>query len=135
ADAATGERTRIRNDLHGTLGAALTEITLWQEVALAGAPGAGGSSEPLEKAQARTKAALAELRALVSGLGTERVSAAGLAEGIRRQTEGLCAAAGARLEFPDPDAAGSHDMASAYHAAKICVESITNAVRHGRAAT
>jgi signal transduction histidine kinase len=124
------ERVRIGQSLHGTLGAALSEISLWHEIALAG--GATQDAEPLSRAQARAKSALTDLRALVAGLDDERITAANLSAGIRRQIDGLCAAAQVRLEFIEPRE-GSQDMASSYHVAKIIVEGVTNAVKHARA--
>lgn len=124
------ERARIGQSLHGTLGAALSEISLWHEIALAGAP---EDAEPLSRAQARAKSALTDLRALVAGFDDENIPAAKLCAGIRRQIEGLCAAANVRLEFNEPDE-GSQDMAAAYHIAKIAVEGVTNAVKHAHPA-
>ena len=134
--AALAERERIGRSLHGTLGAALSEITLWHEVALAGGVRAAvpDDGDPLSRAHARAKAALTELRTLVAGLddeGREALPAAGLSADIRRQIDGLCAAAGVRLEFAEPDG-GALNMAAAYHVAKFAVEAVANAVRHGR---
>jgi signal transduction histidine kinase len=126
------ERERIGQSLHGTLGAALSEISLWHEIALAGT--ASPDTEPLSRAQARARSALTELRALVAGLDGEDLAAAQLCAGVRRQIDGLCAAANVRLTFTGPDS-GSRDMASAYHIAKIIVEGVTNAVRHSGATT
>lgn len=121
------ERERIGQSLHGTLGAALSEISLWHEIALAGT--ASPDTEPLSRAQARARSALTELRALVAGLDGEDLAAAQLCAGVRRQIDGLCAAANVTLEFSEPSE-GSQDMASAYHIAKIAVEGVTNAVKH-----
>lgn len=123
------ERARIGQSLHGTLGAALSEISLWHEIALAGSP---EDAEPLSRAQARAKSALTDLRALVAGFDDESIPAANLCAGIRRQIEGLCTAANVRLEFREPRD-GSPDMATAYHIAKIVVEGVTNAVKHADA--
>lgn len=120
------ERARIGQSLHGTLGAALSEISLWHEIALAGGT---QDVEPLSRAQARAKAALTDLRALVAGFDGESIQAAQLCAGIRRQIDGLCAAANVTLEFSEPSE-GSQDMAAAYHIAKIVVEGVTNAVKH-----
>ena len=129
------ERERIGRSLHGTLGAALSEISLWHEVALAGKnPGAPGGDDPLTRAHARARSALTELRALVAGLDGEEgatVPAADLAAGIRRQIDGLCAAAGVQLEFRAGESGGVAPNA-AYHIAKLIVEAATNAVRHAR---
>lgn len=126
------ERERIGQSLHGTLGAALSEISLWHEIALAGA--ATPDADPLARAQERARSALTELRTLVAGLDGEDIPAAQLCAGVRRQIEGLCVAAGLRLEFTEQNA-GSQDMASAYHTAKIIVEAVTNAVKHSGATT
>ncbi len=124
------ERERIGQSLHGTLGAALSEISLWHEIALA--KGATPDTDPLSRAQARARSALTELRALVAGLDGDDVSATTLCAGIRRQIEGLCDAAGMRLAFTAPET-GTQDMASAYHIAKVVVEGVTNAVKHSGA--
>ncbi len=126
------ERERIGQSLHGTLGAALSEISLWHEIALAG--GTAQDSDPLARAQARARSALTDLRTLVAGLDGEDIPAAQLCAGVRRQVEGLCAAAAIRFEFTGQNA-GTQDMASAYHTAKIIVEGVTNAVKHSGAKT
>lgn len=134
------ERERIGRSLHGTLGAALSEITLWHEVALAGNRDAAADAQahdPLARAHERAKSALTELRSLLSGLDGEGtrgagVAAADLAAGIRRQVDGLCAAAGVHVDF-DADASGSAPPHTAYHVAKVVVEAVTNTVRHARA--
>jgi signal transduction histidine kinase len=125
------ERARIGRNLHGTLGAALSEISLWHEVALAGGA-EGAAAGPLERAQARARSALTELRSLVEGIDGERTTLAGAAERVRVQAGGLCEAGGVAFEMQvSGDDAVS--QASSYHAAKIVIESVTNAVRHGRA--
>ncbi len=156
--AAGAERERIGRSLHGTLGAALSEITLWQEIALAGngrsaseAPGATGNDpDPLTRAQARARSALTELRALVAGMDDEPSTPAGLFEGLRRRAGGLCEAAGVGFALegaphalphdgPDPASRVADDsalsQATAYHIAKIVLEAVTNAVRHGSPAS
>lgn len=129
--AAQEERARIGRNLHGTLGAALSEISLWHEVALAGGA-RGAASAPLERAQARARSALTELRSLVEGIDGGQATLAGAAERVRAQAGGLCEAGGIAFEMRvEGDDAVS--QASSYHAAKVVIEAVTNAVRHGRA--
>lgn len=141
ADAASAERERIGRSLHGTLGAALSEITLWHEVALAGSGrDASSSDDPLTRAQARARSALTELRALVAGMDEEPATARGLFDSLRERAGGLCAAAGVSFSLEGEAGAGGSpeapvSQATAYHVAKIVVEGVTNAVRHGRPAS
>jgi two-component system nitrate/nitrite response regulator NarL len=133
ARAAQAERERIGRGLHGTLGAALSEIALWQEVALAGGQTID-PNDPIARAQARARSALTELRSLVAGMD-EATSApstlSALAECVRRQASGLCDAAGVTFAL-EVEGEAEIESAKAYHAAKAVVEAVTNAVRHGR---
>jgi signal transduction histidine kinase len=124
------ERARIGRTLDSTLGSALSEIALWHEVARAG--GAGGAhADPLARAQMRARTALIELRELVAGIDGEAASMAGLAVEIRRQGGNLCEAAGVMFELTvrnkEPISQGD-----AYNMARIAIEGVSNAVRHGR---
>jgi signal transduction histidine kinase len=68
----------------------------------------------------------------VEGIDGEQTTLAGAAERVRVQAGGLCEAGGVAFEMQvSGDDAVS--QASSYHAAKIVIESVTNAVRHGRA--
>jgi signal transduction histidine kinase len=123
------ERARIGRTLDGTLGSALSEIALWQEVARAG--GASGShADPLARAQMRAREALIELRELVAGMDGAPASMAGLAVEVRRQAGNLCEAAGVMFEMTVRDQAPI-SQGDAYNMAKIAIEGVSNAVRHG----
>ena len=123
------ERARIGRTLDSTLGSALSEIALWHEVARAGGAGSA-QADPLARAQMRARAALIELRELVAGIDGEAASMAGLAVEIRRQAGSLCEAAGVMFELTlqDREAISQGD---AYNMARIAIEAVANAVRHG----
>ncbi len=141
ATATREERARIGQNLHGTLGAALSEISLWHEVAIAGGTSENASTTPLTRAQARAKSALTELRALVADMEGDPLAPAAFYASILGQTQGLCDAAGVRLEFlepttpPDGKALVTLDVSTGYHITKVVVEAVTNAVRHARPGT
>jgi signal transduction histidine kinase len=123
------ERERIGRSLHGTLGSALSEIALWHDVALASPD---RKDESLVRAQARARSALADLRSLVADMDVSQTATlAGIAEGVRKQTQGLCEASDTVLDLSF-DGEAVLDQNAAYHAAKIAVEAVTNAVRHGQ---
>lgn len=123
------ERARIGRSLDGTLGSALSEIALWHEVARAGGAG-NAQADPLLRAQRRAREALIELRELVAGIDSEPASMAGLAVEIRRQAGNLCEAAGVMFELQLRDKAPI-SQGDAYNMAKIAIEGVSNAVRHG----
>ncbi|MCD6023451.1 MAG: putative two-component system sensor kinase, ATP-binding region [Fibrobacteria bacterium] len=123
------ERARIGRTLDGTLGSALSEIALWHEVARAGGAG-NAQADPLLRAQRRAREALIELRELVAGIDGEPASMAGLAVEVRRQAGNLCEAAGVMFEIEVRDKAPI-SQGDAYNMAKIAIESVSNAVRHG----
>jgi signal transduction histidine kinase len=123
------ERARIGRTLDSTLGSALSEIALWHEVARAGGAG-NAQADPLLRAQRRAREALIELRELAAGIDGEPASMAGLAVEIRRQAGNLCEAAGVMFEIEVRDKAPI-SQGDAYNMAKIAIESVSNAVRHG----
>jgi signal transduction histidine kinase len=124
------ERARIGRSLAGTLGTALEEIDLWHETALAGGA-AGSQAETLRRAQARARAALDDLRALSAGIDGKPADIAGVANEIRRHAVNLCVEAGVLFECKVARE-GTLSQGDAYSAAKIAIESVTNAVQHGR---
>lgn len=126
------ERDRIERGLGATLGTALSEISLWHEVALA-SDVEGARAESLAKARARAREALTELRDLASGFDHQPAKMAGLAGEIQRRAGNLCAAAGIGFELR-VGALGSLDLNDAYHTAMVAVEAVENAVAHGRPA-
>lgn len=128
-EATAAERERIARELHGTLGAALTEVALWHEVAL-GEPGSG--AEAIGRAQARTRAALGELRSTVAMLDGRSVTVDELGEQVRARMDGLCRAAGLRLRVRAQGMVPL-DGALAYHLGKFVEEAVTNAAKHAHA--
>jgi len=129
--AAQAERHRVARDLHATLGAALSEVTLWTDLAaVAEAPRA---AEALARASARAREALEELRTTVHGLVGEEVSPEALEGRLRRRLTGLCEAGTINLSL---SVKGTKAIAAirAYHLQKLVEEACVNAVRHARPA-
>jgi signal transduction histidine kinase len=122
------ERARIEHSLEATLGTALSEISLWHEVALA-SDVAGASS--VAKARERARDALTELRSLVAGFDLQPASMAGLAAEIQRRAGNLCAAEGIAFEFKIGKL-GNINLRDSYHLAMLAVEAVDNAARHAK---
>ena len=127
AEAAEAERRRVAHDLHATLGAALSEVAVWQDVA-AGSSGPG-ASEALSRAQARAREALAELRTTVQGLAGGEVAPEAIEGRLRRRLASLCEASGVTLTL---SVKGEAPVVAirAYHLQKFVEEAVVNAVRH-----
>ncbi len=125
------ERRQIARELHTTLGASLTEIALWQDVA-ARSP-AEARRTALQKAEDRALAALGELSQSVAGMQDGEVGAAALEDAVRSRLQSLCAAAQVQLEVSIAGGAAPLAAPRAYHLLKVVEESALNAVRHGRA--
>ncbi len=122
------ERQRLQHRLDGTLGAALAEIALWHEVALASEV-AGAQSTPLARARTKAREALTELRTLAAGIDTQPANMAGLAGEIQRRAGNLCREAGIAFEF-QIGMLGKLSLADAYNTAMIAIEAVENALAH-----
>lgn len=126
------ERARLERTLDATLGAALSEIAVWHEVAVASEV-EGARAESLSKARARAREALTELRSLTAGFDDRPAKMAGLAGEIQRRAGNLCAAAGIGFTL-EIGALGRLNLSEAYHAAMVAIEAVENAVKHGKPA-
>ncbi|HLU69927.1 MAG TPA: ATP-binding protein [Fibrobacteria bacterium] len=125
------ERQRLQHRLDGTLGAALAEIALWHEVALA-SDVQGAQSTPLARARTKAREALTELRALAADIDSQPANMAGLAGEIQRRAGNLCREAGIAFEF-QIGMLGRLSLADAYNTAMIAIEAVENAVAHAKA--
>lgn len=123
-------RRHAARELHCTLGAALTEVSLWLEVAAA-ASGAEAKAA-LERARGRAQAAVDQLRSCTGALGASGVSASALATGLRSRLQGLCEAAGVALELEIACALEVLPAERAWRLVRFVEEAALNAVRHGR---
>ena len=128
--AAEEERKRIAQELHSTLGSALSEVSLWQDVATAGQ--GEDARRALGRAAERTRRALDELRAFVQKVDGRDVEGVTMRELLQRRIEGLCAAGGLHVRV-DVDARHSLPAERAWHVLKFVEEGTLNAVRHARA--
>lgn len=128
--ATDAERRRVAHDLHATLGAALSEVTLWQNVA-AGAQGTR-STEALARAQARAREALAELRTTVHGLAGGEVTPEALEGRLRGRLGGLGDAAAIAMSLSVTDGVPLESI-RAYHIQRFVEEAAVNAIRHAGA--
>ncbi|HEY7724867.1 MAG TPA: histidine kinase [Anaeromyxobacteraceae bacterium] len=126
--AAAEERGRIAGDLHGSLGSALTEVSLWLDVAAASPP--ESARQAVDRAGGRARRALDDLRTAVQALGGEAASGEALDGALRRSLRGLCQAADVGFELAVRTGDGPVAAACAYHVAKFVEEAALNAVRH-----
>lgn len=124
------ERVRLQHRLDGTLGAALAEIALWHEVALA-SDVVGAHSTPLARARIKAREALTELRTLAADIDAQPANMAGLAGEIQRRAGNLCRQAGIEFEF-QIGMLGKLSLADAYNTAMIAIEAVENALAHAR---
>ncbi|HUH05153.1 MAG TPA: ATP-binding protein [Kofleriaceae bacterium] len=122
-----GERQRIARELHTTIGAALTEVSLWLDVAVA-----GRDQVALGRAHRRTREALLELRACVASMDRAETAADTLEKLIRSRLLGLCDAAAVELDLRFVSELPTLPATSIYHAAKLVHEAALNAIRHGQ---
>jgi two-component system, NarL family, sensor histidine kinase UhpB len=123
------ERRRIARDLHDILGAAMTEVSLWQDVA------ATGARDPaaLDRARRRMRDAMDELRACVRVLGGGAIEAASIEHLIRARVSGLCDAAGCTLALSVTGPPILLPLVTVTDVLKVVTEATHNAVRHGEA--
>lgn len=129
ATAAEEERRRVGHELHATIGAALSEVALWHDVAArADAPQAALA---VARARARAREALDELRTTVQGLGGGAVAPEALEGRLRRRLAGLAEASGVGLAVSVRGEAPVPAM-RAYHLQKLVEEAALNAIRHAR---
>ena len=126
------ERARLERTLDATLGAALSEIAVWHEVAVASEV-EGARAESLAKARTRAREALTELRGLMAGIDDRPAKMAGLAGEIQRRAGNLCASAGIGFAL-EIGTLGRLNLSEAYHAAMVAIEAVENAVTHGKPA-
>lgn len=124
------ERVRLGHHLDATLGAALSEIALWHEVAVASEV-EGAQSAPLAKARAKAREALQELRDLSAGIDARPANMAGLAGEIQRRAGQLCRDAGVAFDF-QIGMLGDLSLADAYNASMIAIEAVENAIAHAK---
>jgi len=124
------ERKRLERGLNATLGATLSEISLWHEVALA-SDVEGAQTASLTKARTKAREALTELSELVAGFDQQPAKMAGVAGEIQRRAGSLCAAAGIRFDM-DFGAIGNISLSEGYHITMVAIEAVENAVAHAK---
>ncbi len=129
AAAVESERQRIASDLHGGLGASLTEVALWLGVATA--HDGPRAREATARAHQRSLALLDELRASVGHLCRDDVGAEELEPLLRTRLEGLCLAGEARLALEVTPGRARLPSEQAWALFRFVEESALNAVKHG----
>jgi two-component system NarL family sensor kinase len=130
------ERNRIRRDMHDQLGPLLAGVALGLGAARRDADhGLPGQAEVLGRLQSQLQAGLDDVKRLIADLRPSDLDELGLVAALDRHARVL--SAGDAVEFdvqvvpagPIP-ALPSEVEVAAY---RICLEALTNAVRHGRA--
>lgn len=130
------ERRRIRRDLHDGLGPTLAGVTLGLEGAADLAERDPASAVTvLPELRDHARKAVADLRELVDGLRPSELDHGGLATALRARLA-LLSPGGTpelRLHMPDSFAGIADDVEVAAY--RICLEAVTNVVRHADART
>lgn len=127
---AARERERVAADLHDTVGSALAEVALWQEMAIA--ERGDGAGEAWERARARTSEALLELRTAVSAMTARDVEATELGALLRARVRAICEAGRAELRLDIEASSVKLPGEMAHQISNLVTEAVNNAVRHGR---
>ena len=130
AAAEATERQRVARNLHDTVGAALTEVSIWQDLSQSTA--GEESKAALARAQARLGEAIQELRGVVDTLDGADLAPEEIQGLIRARVQGLCDAAEVYLDLGFQGRQGPMPMRRAYQIVKIIEEATANAIRHGQ---
>ena len=128
------ERQRIGQDLHDDLGqqvagAVFLSQALARELTLLSSPAAQSASRLMETLQR----ALDLTRTLARGLHPVAMEVGGLSHALSELVEKTSQLFGNRCEFSCPQPVSDLDNTQATHLYRIAQESVTNAVKHGRA--
>lgn len=128
ATAVQAERERIAADLHGTVGASLTEVSLWLGLATVGEGAV--ARDALDRAHARSLAVLDELRLGLGRVAEARACLVEFERLLRARLEGLCQASGVRLVLDVRAARPELPSEQAYALFKVIEEAGLNAIKH-----
>lgn len=123
------QKLAIADDLHDTLGIALAEATLWQNIGKSAAGEDGRAA--LDRAEQRLQDAIHELRAAVATLSDRDVPQATIQQILRARIESLCQAANVAPEIHFEGASSPLESNRAHHVIKLAEEAASNAIRHG----
>jgi signal transduction histidine kinase len=136
ATARADERRRVHRDLHDGLGPTLAGVCLGLEGAeqLAGSdPAAAVASLPELRVHARQ--AVDDLRRLVDGLRPAELDELGLLDALRFRLGALAGHGGAQVRLRAPRELPGLPEQVELAAFRICLEAVTNVVRHAAART
>jgi signal transduction histidine kinase len=132
------ERARLARELHDSVTQALFSMTLHtraaqimldqEEHAIRDRFG-----RPLRELGELTRAALAEMRALIFELRPGALSEEGLAAALRKQAAAVSAREGLRVDVQAPDDRIALDPAGEEHLYRVSQEALHNAVKHAHA--
>jgi signal transduction histidine kinase len=132
------ERARLARELHDSVTQALFSMTLHartaqimldqEERAIRDRFG-----RPLRELGELTRAALAEMRALLFELRPGALSEEGLVAALRKQGAAVSAREGLRVDVQTPDNRVTLDPAGEEHLYRVSQEALHNAVKHARA--
>lgn len=134
AEARRDERRRMHRDLHDGLGPTLTGVCLGLEGVERLAtrdPGAAVAGLPQLRSYARQ--AVDDLRRLVDGLRPTELDEAGLVAALRDRLDAFAGTDAPALRLTVPDTMPPLSEATELAAYRICLEAVTNVVRHADA--
>ena len=135
--AALVERHRLARELHDSVSQALFSMTLHARAAQRHLEAAGQVDHPaaaeVDRLHELTRAALAEMRALIFELRPEALEAEGLAQALARQAAAVSARTGLPVSVLAPSARLALPVDVEENLYRLALEALNNAVKHAEA--
>ncbi len=135
--AALVERHRLARELHDSVSQALFSMTLHARAAQRHLRAAGQLDHPaageVDRLHELTRAALAEMRALIFELRPEALEAEGLAQALARQAAAVSARTGLPVSVRAPSVRLALPVDAEENLYRLVLEAVNNAVKHAEA--